>query len=295
MIDIPIVDMAQLDSGRALAAGLEQLGFVQLVGHGLDTDAELQLRECYDHFFALPESVKQRYVHPDPAANRGYRALGSEALSYSIGDPSPPDLFESFNSGADRRVDGTTFLQRTPWPDAEVPVFSDAVHAYIDEMERIAGELDCILGAAMGLGEEWLGSRSLAGPDMLAGIHYTGNADRGEPPLPGQLRMGAHSDYTSFTILNADPVPGLQILGPRNEWIDVTPDDGALLLNTGDILAMFTNDIWPSTLHRVVPVAAGAAPHRRSIAYFHYPDLDVEVAPLECTSHARTRGPVTSR
>jgi len=51
-------------------------------------------------------------------------------------------------------------------------------------------------------------------------------------------------------------------------------------VNVGDVLAMYTNDVWPSTLHRVVPMTAGAQSHRRSVAYFHYPDLDVSVAPL---------------
>ena len=93
--------------------------------------------------------------------------------------------------------------------------------------------------------------------------------------------MGAHSDYTTFTILDADPVDGLEILSPDGSWVGVRPDPGALLMNVGDLLAMFTNDRWPSTLHRVVPMAAGAEPNRRSVVYFHYPDLDVEVAPLD--------------
>ena len=93
--------------------------------------------------------------------------------------------------------------------------------------------------------------------------------------------MGAHSDYTTLTILNDDPVPGLQIGDATGSWVDVIPEPGALLVNVGDVLAMYTNDFWPSTLHRVVPISAGSAPNRRSIAYFHYPNLEVGVSPLE--------------
>ena len=99
--------------------------------------------------------------------------------------------------------------------------------------------------------------------------------------MAGQQRMGAHSDYTTFTILNADPVPGLQIVDGDGSWVDAIPEPGALLVNVGDVLAMYTNDFWPSTLHRVVPISEGSAPNRRSIAYFHYPNLEVEVSPLE--------------
>ena len=92
--------------------------------------------------------------------------------------------------------------------------------------------------------------------------------------------MGAHSDYTAFTLLLADPVPGLQIVTTNGEWIDVIPEPGEVLFNVGDLLAIATNDVWPSTLHRVVPMAAGAAATRRSVAYFRYPPLDRVIAPL---------------
>ena len=124
-----------------------------------------------------------------------------------------------------------------------------------------------------------LAARSSQGPDMLACIDYRPEPDGTEPIRDGQQRMGAHSDYTTYTLLLADPVPGLQILDPDEAWVDVVPSAGNLLMNVGDLLAMWTNDAWPSTLHRVVPMSRGAAPRRRSMAWFHYPDPDVVVAP----------------
>ena len=76
----------------------------------------------------------------------------------------------------------------------------------------------------------------------------------GEPePLAGQQRMGAHSDYGVLTVLYADRVPGLQIVGPDDKWHDVHARARRLLVNLGDLLAQWTNDHWRSTLHRVVP------------------------------------------
>ena len=135
-----------------------------------------------------------------------------------------------------------------------------------------------MLGEVLGLPE--LAARSVNGPDMLACIDYHPGPDGSESVVDGQLRMGAHSDYTTYTLLLADPVPGLQIVGSDGAWIDVIPAAGNLLMNVGDLLAIWTNDAWPSTLHRVVPMALGAAERRRSVAWFHYPDPDVVVAPL---------------
>jgi isopenicillin N synthase-like dioxygenase len=99
---------------------------------------------------------------------------------------------------------------------------------------------------------------------------------------PGQLGMGAHTDYGIVTILWADAVRGLQILDTEGAWHDVVPVPGALLINLGDLLARWTNDRWISTLHRVLaPVDAhGRMYRRRSAAYFHDGNFDAVVSTL---------------
>lgn len=278
-LTLPTIDLAAPDAAAALAGAFERIGFAQLTGHGLSPDARRELRSTCDAFFATAHSEKLRFVHPDPAANRGYRAKGAEALSYSLGEPTPPDLFESFNCGDDARASSSPLLQPTPWPDALAPGFRAAADAMRAEFEALSADLDALIETALGQ-QGLLCGRSDRGPDMMACINYEPGPDGSEPAEPGQQRMGAHSDYTTFTLLDADPVPGLQIVGPEGAWVDVVPDRDALLINIGDVLAMFTNDQWKSTLHRVVPISAGSAPRRRSVAYFHYPDLDVEVSPL---------------
>jgi len=277
-LEIGTVDLSAPTAAIDLERSLAATGFVQLTGHGVNRATFERFRGVCDAFFSLDTEVKTRFVHPDPAANRGYRAKGSEALSYSLGKTSPPDLFESFNS-APQPLRVHRLTQATPWPDAVVPGFSDAATAHFAEMRLLSGRLDELIDSILDI--DWLARRSTASADMLASINYRPDPDGTGALLDGQQRMGAHSDYTTFTLLDADPVRGLQILGPGGNWVDVVPAPGALLMNVGDVLAMLTNDLWPSTLHRVVPMAAGGAPNRRSVAYFHYPNLDVEIAPLD--------------
>ncbi|HEY3484621.1 MAG TPA: 2OG-Fe(II) oxygenase family protein, partial [Ilumatobacteraceae bacterium] len=104
----------------------------------------------------------------------------------------------------------------------------------------------------------------------------------GDPdPLDGQMGMGAHTDYGIVTVLYADPVPGLQIVGPDGMWHDVIPAPGAFLVNLGDLTAQWTNDRWRSTVHRVVPPARRPERpnRRRSVAFFHDGNHD---AIIEC-------------
>ena len=92
-------------------------------------------------------------------------------------------------------------------------------------------------------------------------IRYERRADEADL-LPGQQRMGAHTDYGIVTVLYAEPVAGLQIVAPDGEWIDVIPDDDAMVINLGDLTAQWTNDLWRSTVHRVVPPPASLAGRR---------------------------------
>lgn len=275
---IPVVDLQSPAGSAELLEALQAFGFVELRGHALDAGVFAELRAAADEFFDLPQDHKARYCHPEPLANRGFRARGSEALGYSLGKETPPDLFESFNAGSDDRAECTDLVQPTPWPDADVPAYRPAALAALGAFEKLGQQLDTLLGDALGIHD--LAARSTRGPDMLACIDYRPEPTGTEPTVEGQLRMGPHSDYTTYTLLLADPVPGLQIVGPKGEWVDVIPQAGNLLMNVGDLLAMWTNDAWPSTLHRVVPMSLGAAPRRRSVAWFHYPDPDVVVAPL---------------
>jgi isopenicillin N synthase-like dioxygenase len=111
-------------------------------------------------------------------------------------------------------------------------------------------------------------------------------------------------------VLWADQVAGLQVLDPSTgsghggRWHDVSPVDGALLVNLGDLTARLTNDRWSSTLHRVKPpVVDGRILRRRSAAYFHDGNVDAVVATLPSHLDAtgwggdadQAYGPVTVR
>src|SRR5690606_35214903 len=89
----------------------------------------------------------------------------------------------------------------------------------------------------------------------------------GEPPEPGQLRAGAHTDYGTLTLLRQDDAPGgLEVRGTDGRWHAVPAVDGAFVVNVGDALERWSNDRWRSTLHRVVVPPAGRGTQRQSTA-----------------------------
>ena len=144
----------------------------------------------------------------------------------------------------------------------------------------MADRLTRLFGIALGLGPGWFAPFTDVSTDVLRVNHYQ-TAPGDAAILPGQLGMGEHTDYGILTVLYGDRVPGLQILDPSGQWVDVVPQEGALLVNLGDLTAQWTNDRWKSTLHRVLPPARDPERinTRRSVAFFHDGNAD---AVIEC-------------
>ena len=75
-------------------------------------------------------------------------------------------------------------------------------------------------------------------------------------------------------------MPGLSIRTQSGKWIDAPAIADAYVVNGGQMLQRWTNDQWKSTLHRVVvpPKGLSRSARRQSIAFFHQPNWDAEIA-----------------
>ncbi|XVF13428.1 hypothetical protein REPUB_Repub08aG0206800 [Reevesia pubescens] len=101
----------------------------------------------------------------------------------------------------------------------------------------------------------------------------------------------AHSDYGMVTLLLTDGVPGLQAIfivcrdksKQPQVWEDVPSITGAFIVNIGDMLERWTNCLFLSTIHRVMPTGE----ERYSVAFFLEPSKDCIVECLEsCCSES---------
>jgi isopenicillin N synthase-like dioxygenase len=96
---------------------------------------------------------------------------------------------------------------------------------------------------------------------------------------PGQIGCGAHTDWGALTLLAQDTAGGLQVAQRDGTWLDIPPLPGTFIVNSGDMMARWTNDRWASTLHRVVNPPVGLAQSRRlSIGMFVHPNYDQSIA-----------------
>jgi isopenicillin N synthase-like dioxygenase len=297
-VDVTPIDLAPFRRGsardrREVAAQFDEAGrgsgFFSVTGHGVDPGLIAAMLDVTSRYFDQPAARKRAHVVADREANRGYAPEGSEALAYSIGETDlAPDLFEAFNVGreltAAQEADPYFAAHRHDyfaanlWPDQPADMRSVWL-AYWDVVEALGLEIMSAAALALGLPDDHFAPSLDRSISVMRANNY--QRRQGAPePTDGQMRMGAHTDYGSITVLLADRVPGLQ-LRIGGEWHDVLPPAEGFLVNIGDLLAEWTNDRWHSTMHRVVPPpgAADGPVRRRSIAWFQQPNWD---AVIEC-------------
>jgi isopenicillin N synthase-like dioxygenase len=291
---IPTIDISRFLTGRdedkravavQIAEACETAGFLILSGHGI---AQSVLDGAFQHsrgFFDLEQAEKDRWHTTGTSRQRGYHALATRGLANTLDKSMPLDLRETVFLGPvdDHRArfaeqpDALTAHAPNIYPETPSE-FSPALVAIYQSFERLANDILRIFAIALEMPEAYFVDKMDHHFSILSSHHYPALS---EPPLPGQLRTGAHTDFGAFTILAmTNAIGGLEALLPDGRWMPIKPRPGTLVVNLGDMMARWTNDRWTSTLHRVVnPPKIGAwGSRRQSIGFFAHPNFDAEIA-----------------
>lgn len=299
MTSVPVIDLTparqgDLEDRRRVARQIDEaccdIGFFTIAGHGVPDAIVRNLREAAHEFFALPLVEKLRASHPVEGTPRGYHALAGESLAHAMDEQAPPDLKEFYHVGPVDVTDdpyytcerGRQFFLPNVWPERPAG-FREAAITYYRTMDRLVLFLMRLAALALGLPETFFDDKVNRSIGTMRLNYYPRQTT---PPLPGQLRAGAHTDYGGPTILNGEDVPGgLQVRTRSGEWIDVHTPPEHFVVNIGDLMMRWTNDRWLSNLHRVVnpPLAEGQNVPRLSIAFFNHPNYDTLI---ECVAPA---------
>lgn len=74
-----------------------------------------------------------------------------------------------------------------------------------------------------------------------------------------------------------DEIDALQVRNRSGEWISAPPIPGTFVCNIGDMLKIWSNGLYKSTLHRVIN---NSPKYRVSVAFFYEPNFDAAVEPF---------------
>jgi len=288
--NIPVIDLGPSFSpgsaeraavAREIGAACRDAGFFYVRHHNVPAQLIDALFAASRAFFARPIEEKMRCHVGKSTALRGFEPQGNQAL-----DPdSPPDIKESFLLGIDRGYDHPLVRAGTPrhgpnnWlPDGDE--FRRPVEAYFQAILSLSRHLMRLIALSLELPEGIFDAQFRDPNVSLRLLHYLPHP---EDARFNQLGCGAHTDWGAITVLAQDDCGGLEIQTAGGDWVRAEPIEGAFVVNIGDLLARWTNDLYRSTPHRVLNNLSGR--ERYSAALFYDPDYH---ARIECLPSCHT-------
>ncbi|XP_008779114.4 1-aminocyclopropane-1-carboxylate oxidase homolog 1-like [Phoenix dactylifera] len=252
-LQIPVIDLRGSDSDSArrkevvaeVRRASETLGFFQVVNHGVPAPVLDEMLAGVRTFNEAAAEVKREYYTRDPAKKVRFNSN-----------------FDLYQAPAANWRDSLScaMAPEPPRPDELPLACREITLQYANHIQKVGIFLFELLSEALGLNRDHLNEMECAkGLGVVA--HYY-------PPCPEPhltLGISKHSDPDFLTILLQDQIGGLQVVH-QNQWIDVPPLPGALIVNIGDLLQLISNDRLKSVEHRVL--ANKSVDPRISVACF---------------------------
>jgi isopenicillin N synthase-like dioxygenase len=156
-------------------------------------------------------------------------------------------------------------------------------------MADLEKELLSLLGEALGLEPDFF-SRHMDHPTYGFNINWYPGTEVIGDPVPGQFRIGPHTDFGTVTVLDREAGSGgLQVFTDERGWEDAPYDPDAFTINIGDLMARWSDGRWRSGRHRVLPPPEHAPSEElMSLVYFYDCDPGTDVRGID--SHVYLRG-----
>ncbi|MCD9189224.1 MAG: hypothetical protein LUM44_22600 [Pyrinomonadaceae bacterium] len=273
-----------------LLAVLKEYGFFILTDHGLDTELIARSVETSRRFFELPTEIKENYNIPEANGQRGYTGFGiKQAIKNNAPDPK-----EYWHMGRD----SFSYLQSIPaqmqnvYP-REVPEFRPVISDLFDQSDKIGKTLLAALGEAIKAPENHFEELVEEGNCVVRCLHYPATASLVDMET-STYRAAPHKDINFFTMLIGETNSGLQFECPDGSWLDVKAAPGEIIVDSGEMLSLITNNKIQATMHQVVKPKDAQA-NRISIVFLVHPRPEAELVCIDsCRNGEEQSEPITA-
>ncbi|KXS17727.1 Clavaminate synthase-like protein [Gonapodya prolifera JEL478] len=280
---LEVIDLSLLNTPRRhevitqVDKACREIGFFAIVNFPAisreDVDRAFEISK---NLFALPLEEKKKFDMEARGKGNyfGYKAVGQQTLD----SQGTPDGNEFFNTP---KTD--TWLLPQPEPILSNREFLDSFlsrcHAICTELLEIFAEVVEVPLAEGGkeFFKQYHRYQERSG-DQLRMVRVQSGGDESAE----QLKMAAHTDFGTTTLVFSQPVMGLQIELNDGTWKYVRHHEGAIIVNIGDAMQFWTNGYLRSNFHRVVrPPAHQNHLTRYSLVYFLRPENSVLLNPIK--------------
>ncbi|KAI3916013.1 hypothetical protein MKW98_004454 [Papaver atlanticum] len=300
---IPIIDVSPLlcnkwgdvdnegvsEVVKQLDQACREAGFFYVKGHGISDSLIKEVRDMTRKFFDLSYDEKVKIKMSSKTGFRGYQRIGVNVTKGKLDKHEAIDCYREFKPGMYGDL-GKTLEGSNKWPDRPSNFYS-VVGEYINLLTGKLSALsfsvylsrNILRGLALALGgcpKECEGERAGDPFWVMRFIGYPGISDAKGLEVPeNAVGCEAHTDYGLLTLVNQDDeIPALQVRNQAGEWIWAVPIPGTFVCNIGDMLKIWSNGLYESTLHRVIN---NSPKYRVSVAFFYEPNFDAVIEPLE--------------
>ncbi len=259
--------------------GLKDYGFIILKDHTIDQKKIDKAYALVKDFFDLSLETKIKY-QGNNGGQRGYTPFKTEHAKNNKN----PDLKEFWHVGRELEASSSYkgIYPENVWP-TEVAELKKTFMELYEAMDLTSILLLETIGKGLDVPQDYFTKMIHDGNSIIRMIHY--------PPTKGQdtknsVRAAAHEDINLITMLVGATDSGLQLLERDGSWLDVESRPGEIVVDTGDMMSRITNNLLPSTTHRVInPSDDGSA--RFSMPFFVHPHSNAMLKCIpSCISHA---------
>jgi isopenicillin N synthase-like dioxygenase len=273
-IHIPIIDVGPFLAGspgaaEALASEVVgtclDTGFLVITNHGVPQ--AIIDRAFYEtaSFFALDEETK--LALKVSKENIGYLPYGGQTVRTStVHKNTKPNYSESFyiTTPDPDPAKGEPDHDRNQWPPG-LTAFKVAQVTYFQTMRALAHRMLPVFALALDLPNDYFEADFTGPSSTVRLIEYA-------PQLEDEadkFGFAPHTDGSFITLLPQSKFPGLEVLTKSEEWIRPPSIPGTLVVNTGEMLAHYSNDRFVPTPHRVLNRSANT---RHAMPFFYGPN-----------------------
>ena len=266
---VPVIDISDPESREtveAIGAACRDWGFFQAVGHGVDPRLIANVQRQMRAFFAQELEVKQAIVR---SAENPWGFYDRELTRHT------PDWKQIYDVGP---ASGDAI--RPQWP-ALLPEFRPAIEKFYDASHAVSMQILTAISLSLGMPSGALDEYFSPEHTCFLRLNYYPRCPTPERPVDasvakvGHLGVNQHTDAGAVTVLLQDQ-PGLEVFH-EGEWKLVEPRRDALVINIGDIVQVWSNDLYRAALHRAL---VRPDVERFTSAFFLNPPYSADYAPL---------------
>jgi isopenicillin N synthase-like dioxygenase len=276
---VPIIDVAQLFrdiSGNAASDAIDQIaqacktwGFFQVINHGINSEQIESVWRQTHGLFALPleEKLEIQRSRENP--------WGFYNNELTKNQRDKKEVFDFTREGVD-----PIYGQRNRWPQGR-DEFRSTMMDYLDACTELSLKLLEAFCLGLDLPADFMRRDFDGNHTGFVRLNYypikDPMADSGdEHQASADLGIHHHTDAGGLTVLLQDQVSGLQVYRD-GFWYDIPTVEGAMVINTGDMMQVWSNDIYKAAIHRVLAMDTR---ERYSIPFFFNPAANCKVSPL---------------